>query len=165
MPEGPEIETERLHETIREELEGHGGTFLKRIALTTAVLAALAAIAALRAGATVNHALVLKTEASRLQAEASDQWAYYQAKGIKSAVAEAARSAYLASGKEPPPDFATKENRYVAEQIGIEREARRRRKSETRSPERRTSCSTAITALPMRSPSSRSRSRSARWRL
>jgi len=128
MPEGPEIETERLHETIREELEGRGGTFLKRIALTTAVLAALAAIAALRAGATVNHALVLKTEASRLQAEASDQWAYYQAKGIKSAVAEAARSAYLASGKEPPPDFATKENRYVAEQIGIEREARKKEK-------------------------------------
>ena len=36
MPEGPEIETEKLHETIHEELEHEGGTFLKRIALTTA---------------------------------------------------------------------------------------------------------------------------------
>ena len=101
MPEGPEVETESLHETIHEQLEEHGGTFLKRIALTTALFAAFAAVAALRAGATVNHALVLKTEAARLQAEASDQWAYYQAKGIKAAVAEAGRSAYAAISKEP----------------------------------------------------------------
>ena len=89
MPEGPEVETEKLHEAIQEELEHDGGGFLKRIALTTAILAALAAIASLKAGATVNEALVLKTEATRLQAEASDQWAYYQAKGLKAAVQEA----------------------------------------------------------------------------
>ena len=128
MPEGPEIETERLHETIHEQLEEHGGAFLKRIALTTALFAAFAAVAALRAGATVNHALVLKTEAARLQAEASDQWAYYQAKGIKAAVAEAARSAYLAIAKEPPAEFAGKEKRYGAEQTDIEREARKKEK-------------------------------------
>ncbi len=128
MPEGPEVETESLHETIHEQLEAHGGVFLKRIALTTALFAALAAIAALRAGATVNHALVLKTEAARLQAEASDQWAYYQAKGIKTAVAEAAASAYLAIAKEPPAQFAEKEKRYVAEQAGIEKEARKKEK-------------------------------------
>src|SRR5215468_554703 len=56
MPEGPEVETERLHETIHEELEHEGGAFLRRIALTTALFAALAAIAALRAGAAVNEA-------------------------------------------------------------------------------------------------------------
>ena len=128
MPEGPEVETESLHETIHEQLEEHGGTFLKRIALTTALFAAFAAIAALRAGATVNHALVLKTEAARLQAEASDQWAYYQAKGIKAAVAEAARSAYLAIAKDPPADFAGKEKRYAAEQTDIEKEARKKEK-------------------------------------
>jgi hypothetical protein len=81
MPEGPDIETDKLHEAIHEEMEKDGGGFLKRIALTTALLAAFAAIAALQAGATVNEALVLKTEATRLQAQASDQWAYYQAKG------------------------------------------------------------------------------------
>ena len=100
MPEGPEIETENLHETIKEELEHDGGSFLKRIALTTAILAACAAVAALRAGATVNEALVLKTEATRLQAEASDQWAYYQAKGLKAAVQEASAASWLAIGKE-----------------------------------------------------------------
>jgi len=62
---------------------------LRAIALTTALFAALAAVSALRASGTVNEALVLKTDATRLQAEASDQWAAYQAKGIKSAVQQA----------------------------------------------------------------------------
>ena len=74
MPEEPEVETERLHEAIHEELEREGGHLLRRIALTTALLAAVAAIASLRAGGTVNEALALKTDATRLQAEASDQW-------------------------------------------------------------------------------------------
>ncbi len=128
MPEGPEIETEKLHETIHEELEHEGGTFLKRIALTTALFAAVAAIAALKAGATVNEALVLKTEATRLQAEASDQWAYYQAKGIKAAVAEASRTAWLAIAKDAPPEYGANEKRYKGEQVEIEKKAREKEK-------------------------------------
>jgi hypothetical protein len=128
MPEGPEVETERLHETIREELEHGGGAFLKRIALTTALFAALAAIAALRAGATVNEALVLKTEATRLQAEASDQWAYYQAKSLKAAVAEASRTSWLAIAKDPPPEYAANQKRYGAEQEEISKKAREKEK-------------------------------------
>ena len=124
MPEGPEIETEKLHETIHEELEHEGGTFLKRIALTTALFAAVAAITALKAGATVNEALVLKTEATRFQAEASDQWAYYQAKGIKGATAEAARTSWLAIAKEPPAEYGEKQKRYAEEQKDIEKKAR-----------------------------------------
>jgi len=124
MPEGPEVETERLHEAIHEELEHEGGTFLKRIALTTAILAALAAVAALKAGATVNEALVLKTEATRLQAEASDQWAYYQAKGIKAAVQAAARTPWLALGKPAPPQFEQEEKRYKKEQVEITKAAK-----------------------------------------
>jgi type II secretory pathway pseudopilin PulG len=124
MPEGPEVETEELREAIHEELEHEGGSFLKRIALTTAILAALAAIAALKAGATVNEALVLKTEATRLQAEASDQWTYYQAKGIKAAVQAASRSAWAAVGKPAPPNFAEEEKRYKNEQIEISKQAR-----------------------------------------
>jgi hypothetical protein len=123
MPEGPEVETEKLHEAIHEELEHEGGSFLKRIALTTALLAAFAAVAALRAGATVNEALVLKTEATRLQAEASDQWAYYQAKGLKAAVQEASASSWLATGKEPPERFADEQKRYKVEQAEIRKKA------------------------------------------
>src|SRR5512141_3409762 len=112
MPEGPEVETEKLHEAIQEEMEKEGGSFLRRIALTTALLAVCAAIASLRAGATVNEALVLKTEATRLQAEASDEWAYYQAKGVKAAVQEASATSWLAIGKEPPAKYVDEAKRY-----------------------------------------------------
>jgi hypothetical protein len=128
MPEGPEVETEGLQEQIKEELEHEGGSLLKRIALSTALFAALAAIAALKAGSTVNEALVLKTEATRLQAEASDQWAYYQAKGIKGAVAEASRTAWLAIAKEPPAEYAEKQKRYTDEQKEIDKKAREKEK-------------------------------------
>lgn len=124
MPEGPEVETEKLHEAIKEELEREGGSFLKQISITTAILAVLAAIASLQAGATVNMALVLKTEATRLQSEASDQWAYYQAKGVKAAVQEASRTAWLAIGKEPPAPYEEKMRRYVEEQKEIQDKAR-----------------------------------------
>ncbi len=124
MPEGPEVETENLTETIHEEVEREGSGFLRTIALTTAIFAALAAIASLRACATVNEALVLKTEATRLQAQASDQWAYYQAKGIKAAVAETSRTAWLAIAKEAPAEYAANEKRYKGEQEEISKKAK-----------------------------------------
>ncbi|MFI5181672.1 MAG: DUF4337 domain-containing protein [Thermoanaerobaculia bacterium] len=123
MPEEPEVETENLREAIHEEMEKEGGRLLRTIALTTALLAALAAIASLRAGATVNEALLLKTEATRLQAEASDQWAYYQAKGIKAAVQEASATPWSAAGKEPPAKFAEEQKRYKDEQAEIRKKA------------------------------------------
>jgi hypothetical protein len=128
MPEGPEVPTETLTEEIREKFKHEGGALLKRIALSTALFAALAAIAALKAGATVNEALVLKTEAARFQAEASDQWAYYQAKGIKAATAEASRTSWLAIAKEPPAEYAEKQKRYGEEQKEIEKKAREKEK-------------------------------------
>src|SRR6202171_1927890 len=106
MPEEIEIDTDSLREKIAEQHEQRGGSFLRWISLTTAVLAALAAIASLKAGATVNEALVLKTDATRLQAQASDQWAYYQAKALKSAVAQGAINAWEAAGKSAPPRLA-----------------------------------------------------------
>jgi len=124
MPEGPEVETESLHEAIHEELEKEGGRLLRTIALTTSLLAALAALASLRAGATVNEALALKTDATRLQAEASDQWAYYQAKGLKAAVQEGIRASWQAAGKEPPAEVAEKAARYAGEQEQIAEKAK-----------------------------------------
>ena len=123
MPEGPEVETENLHETIKEELEKEGGGLLKTIALTTAFIAVFAAIAALKAGATVNHALFLKTEATQIQSKASDQWSYYQAKGIKAYVHEASQNAWLAAGKEPPEKLQKDIERYGEEQKEIKKEA------------------------------------------
>ena len=123
MPEELEVDTEKLHEAIKEELMHEGGSFLKMISLTTAILAVMAAIASLKAGATVNEALVLKTEAARLQSESSDQWAYYQAKGVKAAIQEASRTPWLAIDKLPPTEYEQKKNRYVGEQSEIQKKA------------------------------------------
>lgn len=128
MPEEIEIDTDKLKEAIDEEIEreGTGNARLVRwIALTTAILAALAAIASLEAGATVNEALVLKTESTRLQAQASDQWAYYQAKGIKADVMQASTAAFTAAGKTPPALIASQVARYTAQQDTIRGEAKR----------------------------------------
>lgn len=116
MPEEIDIDTDKLRETIDEEIEHRSGNLLRTVALTTAIFAAAAAIAALQAGSTVNEALILKTEATRLQAEASDQWAYYQAKGLKVAISEASTNAWLASGKDAPKELSTNAQRFAADQ-------------------------------------------------
>ncbi len=123
MPEEIELDTDSLREKIAEQHEKHGGSFLRGISLTTALLAALAAIASLKAGATVNEALVLKTDATRIQAQASDQWAYYQAKGIKGAVAQSAINTWEAAGKSAPPRLSAETARYTAQQDSISRKA------------------------------------------
>src|SRR5258708_34676142 len=123
MPETPEVETDKLREAVQEELEREGGRFLRRIASPRGVFAAVAAIAALKAGSTANEALVRKTEAARLQAEASDQWTYYQAKGIKLAVAQATEAPWRSLGKRPPADLIEKEQRYAADQEEIKAKA------------------------------------------
>ena len=124
MPDEPEVDLDKIRETINEEIERGGGNLLRWISLSTAVLAALAAVASLRAGATVNEALLLKTEATQLQAEASDAWAFYQAKGIKAAVARADADAWNAAGRAAPPALSITAARYVSEQDSLSRAAR-----------------------------------------
>ncbi len=124
MAEEPEIETAELHERIHEEVEREGGAFLRLIALTTAVLAAFAALAALQAGDTVNEALALKTDASRLQAQASDVWAHYQAKSIKGAVARAMATMWQAAGREVPPEVAAELREHADGETELQRQAR-----------------------------------------
>jgi hypothetical protein len=116
MPEGPEVDTDKLREAIDEEIEKEGGALLRTIALTTALFAAMAAIASLQAGGTVNEALALKTEAAVLQAKASDQWAYYQAKGLKATVTELSRSTWAALDKPAPEDLAKSLEKYAEDQ-------------------------------------------------
>lgn len=127
MPEEIEIDTDKLREAIDDEIEKEGKSgarLIRWIALSTALLAALAAIASLEAGATVNEALVLKTESTRLQSQASDQWAYYQAKGIKAAVVQSSAASWAAVGKAPPGDIATQTARYAAQQDSIRDQAK-----------------------------------------
>lgn len=125
MPEGPEVDTDRLHEQIHEELEKEGGSLVRQIALTTAIFAAFAAVASLLAGSTINEALVLKNESTQLQGKASDQWAYYQAKGIKAAVQSSIAASWSAAGKPVPPAVEASQKKYATEQEEISAEAKK----------------------------------------
>lgn len=116
MPEEIEIDTDKLRETIDEEMEKESGNLLRTIALTTALFAAFAAIASLQAGGTVNEALALKTEATQLQAQASDQWAYYQAKGIKAVTLQAQKNTLLALDKTVSAETDKNIERYTEQQ-------------------------------------------------
>ncbi len=79
MPEEIEVPTEQLHEAMHEAAHHKPDDFNLRVALSSALLAVLAAICALMAGHHANEALIE-------QIQASDQWAFYQAKGIKASV-------------------------------------------------------------------------------
>ena len=123
MPEEIEVDTDNLRESIDREIERQSGGLLRTIALTTALFAALAAIASLEAGGTVNEALALKTEATQLQAQASDQWAYYQAKGLKATMTELSKNSWAALDKAPPDAIAKNLERYAEDQRKSKEEA------------------------------------------
>jgi hypothetical protein len=67
-------------------------------------------------------------EATFNQAEASDQWAFYQAKGIKQSIFELERDRALADGTNTDPKllagFKAKAERYEAEKKDIMRDAK-----------------------------------------
>lgn len=75
-----EIPTEHLHEEIQEKAEEQKERWILGVALSTAFMAVLAAVAGLLAGHHANEAMI-----SRI--EASDLWNYYQAKAIKIEIA------------------------------------------------------------------------------
>lgn len=68
---------ENVHEDIHHHAHHAPESWVSWVALSTAILAALAAITALLSGMHANEAMMEKVEAS-------DQWAFFQAKSIKS---------------------------------------------------------------------------------
>jgi rubrerythrin len=93
-----ELETAELKEKIDEHVEhaahaagAHGAkdtpSWTRYLSLSTAVIAVFAAVASLMSGSASNEAILDKSEAMLHQSQASDQWAFYQAKGLKGALA------------------------------------------------------------------------------
>ena len=72
-----------------EEVNEHARGWVRYLSISTAIIAVLAAIASLVSGNYANDALLDKNNAILAQSKASDQWNYYQAKGIKKNIAEA----------------------------------------------------------------------------
>jgi len=106
--EEAEVPLEHLHEQVHHTAEHSGETWISWVALTTAILAVLAAIAGLLSGQHANEAMMN-------QIEASDQWNYYQAKSIKASVLDAKMS--LAGA--PNESDKSKRDRYEQEQEEI----------------------------------------------
>jgi hypothetical protein len=110
--EEAEVPLEDLQEHVHHTAEHSGASWISWVALSTAILAVLAAIAGLLSGKHANEAMMS-------QIEASDQWAYYQAKSIKASVLDAKMS--LASV--PNESDRAKFDRYEKEQEEIKSEA------------------------------------------
>ena len=110
--EESEVPLEHLHEHVKETAEHSRELWLSWVALSTAILAVLAAIAGLLSGQHANEAMMS-------QIEAADQWNYYQAKGIKAAVLDAKMTL---SGA-PNESDQSKRDRYEKQQEEIKSEA------------------------------------------
>ncbi len=82
------------------------------IAVTTAVLAVCAALSSLLAGRAAHHSLGELNQAAIAQNLASDQWNFYQAKGIKRHVFEVQRDAFRL---QPGPETAARVTAYEKE--------------------------------------------------
>src|SRR5258708_24606971 len=105
--EEAEVPTEHLHEEINETAEEllrkSENRWTLFVAISTALMAVLAALASLFAGHHSNEALIM-------QIKASDQWSYYQAKSIK---AEIRKLEPQTVGVSKTPDVVNKEEEAV----------------------------------------------------
>ncbi|MDB5133307.1 MAG: hypothetical protein JWR02_3056 [Mucilaginibacter sp.] len=118
-------EIENYSEHIHEQSNEHAHHMLEEgkekwvlyVALTTAVFAVLAAICGLLAG---DHA----DESMLAQMRSSDQWAYYQAKGIKADVLASSNKLIVALGKTPAPQDTAKVKANKKEQAKIMEQAK-----------------------------------------
>src|SRR5215475_13251667 len=86
-PELKEQIDQRIEESIEEHEKAASPKWLKYLSLSTAIIAVFAAVASLESGSNSNEAILEKSEAMLKQAQASDQWAFYQAKTVKAAIA------------------------------------------------------------------------------
>ena len=112
-----EIPTEHLHEALHESAHRSEEHWILKVALTAALLAVFAAITALFAGHHANEAMIE-------QIKSSDQWAYYQAKGIKLAVLESKMEMLGSLGKEQSGKDKEKAEAYKVEQTEISKKAK-----------------------------------------
>jgi len=116
MPEEPEVPTEHLHESLEEHARESREAWISKVALSAAILAVLAAIASMLAGHHANEALIV-------QLKASDQWGYYQSKGIKAGVLNSKVDLFNALGKAPNAEDGKKLEEYKQEQVEIKEKA------------------------------------------
>jgi hypothetical protein len=122
--ESPEVPIEEVQEHIHHHAHGHGHgdghaqpeRWTMGVALSTALFAALAAIASLIAGGMVNEAMVA-------QIKSSDTWGQYQAKSIKENLLVSKDELLTALGHEAPEKDGKQHEKYESEKKSINAEA------------------------------------------
>ena len=113
--EEQEVPTEHLHESLHHAAHG-GERWIFWVALTSALLAALAAVSSLKAGHYANEAMLA-------QIEASDQWSFYQSKSIKEAQLHSKMEILAALGKPTSEADAKKATEYAGDKQEIQKKA------------------------------------------
>jgi hypothetical protein len=112
-----EVPLERSQEDIHEAAHHAKENWIGRVALFSALVAVCAAIAALLAGHNSNEAMIA-------QIKSSDNWGYYQAKGIKHAVLQSRITLLQELGKTPPKADVDKLEAYKDDQDSITEKAK-----------------------------------------
>jgi hypothetical protein len=138
--EDPEVPLEASQEHIQHHAEEHGGErpWVLGVALSSAIFAALAAVASLQAGHHVNEALI-----SQLQA--SDAWAYFQADGIKADVLAEKTAVLGALGKPVSADDGQKAAKYKSQKEEAQKDARKLEAERAAHLEHHVTLATAVT--------------------
>ena len=117
-----EVPIEEAQEHIHHAAHEGGPKWIMSVALSSAFLAALAALGALMAGHHSNEAMIE-------QIQASDHWSYYQAKGIKSAVLQSKIQIFEALNKHVEKEDLAKFGEYKKEQEELKEQAEEKEKS------------------------------------
>jgi hypothetical protein len=112
-PHEHEVEEQAVHE--RDPLA-------QRIALMTAILSTVGTIVNFASGNAQTEALFLKNESILKQAQASDQWAYYQSRSTKMHIDEAA--AALASDPSVRQHFSNERDKEDLARSAVQRDAK-----------------------------------------
>ncbi|XVJ59818.1 MAG: DUF4337 domain-containing protein [Tepidisphaera sp.] len=97
-------------------IEAETKRFMSWVAVTTAILATMASIASMFSTSHLNQAMLD-------QIKSANQWAYFQAKGVKLAVLESKMELVGELGKTAKPEDAERAERYKREQDEIRAEA------------------------------------------
>ncbi len=111
------------HQDAEHQGDAEGGkSWTRFVALSTAILAVVAAIGALQSGLLVNEALLQKNEQVSRLTQASDAWNYYQAEGLKSLIYQTAAQAQPPASPVAQSDLAQSKH-YLAKQAQLKQQA------------------------------------------
>ncbi len=113
----PEVPLEHAHEEMIHHAHESGDPWIMGVALTAALLAVLAAVTALLGEEYAD-------EAMHAQIKSSDQWSYYQAKSIKSAIVANRIATFEALGKPVSDAVRAQRKRYEKEEDEIKEKAK-----------------------------------------